>query len=496
MYIALTGKHAGELDLKLEEKKPDHVGEVWLMVPFTCGNPKETYIALNHPYTGILFVERPERGWEKDIPGTLKEMIEKNLDHIDSFGLNVKSSFTDTINKFHFVPVTRAFKESANALFSTLGKMKNYVKNMAATERPFFYGPYDFSYLSDFINFDYDGLDRKMGEPLSAKQLETYGRIKYRYLPEPDDSFEINEKALTAPIPKLDGKNFGDTLCFFPKEPAAKNSKAVEALTREQDKLLSLPRTKDVQKRLDEIHLEQTERLTIPFSRLTFGDLNFKDKVYDEMIFEFVITLDLPDHQRAQRKVLVDADMSFVDFEYLLNRLFRWRGFPYHLSSFLFADEDGEYEISEVLRHTEAEYPGDKKMWGADFGVEPFDFFQHAEKKDIRDYKLRDYFPDHKNAYYRYDYGDNWTHAVELTGICDKNKFDKPLPYLTRSSGVAPPEDAGGLGPFHEILNLREKNKDVSAYRKLVESWVDENKYFLRSPCDLSPLFKNGKRKK
>ncbi len=497
MYIELTKKHAGELGIELEDVKTGATGEAWLMLPFTVQYPKKVdFLAFYHPYSGVFFVDAPERGWKKDVVGAVINAFEKYLDHIESFDYSVQA-YMSALTDLQFVPVTHAFKNVANEFYALVADLKDDYKELPAWVRPYYNSTYGYLSMSDEINFKPSDEEE---ETLPVEDLETYGILRYLTSPRQVYAFEDNKTALMPPRVRVrprkskkdKNKPGTQSICMVPKEPADENMMAVGALAKEFRQLIREPKNEEVKKRLDEINEEIAVFMTVPFSEFTGEYEEFRDRAFDEMIYDFLITLDLPNDQKAQRRVLVDADMSFVDFETLLNRLFRWKGFPYHQSAFLFSDEDGSYEIDEVLEHPEAEYPENEKKRGEDLHPEPIDFFHSADKKDIRDYKLKDYFPKHKSAHYRYDYGDNWTHAIELMDVHDKKKMLQPLPYLLDSCGVAPPEDVGGLGPFEDILNLESENVNLSQYSRTVKSWMDENRFFLRSPCDLSPLFKES----
>jgi hypothetical protein len=65
---------------------------------------------------------------------------------------------------------------------------------------------------------------------------------------------------------------------------------------------------------------------------------------------------------------------------------------------------------------------------------------------------LSAYFPQRKYCVYSYDFGDDWTHHITLTGVIED--FDGDVPELLEGQGDAPPEDVGGSGGFEEFLRV------------------------------------------
>jgi hypothetical protein len=58
-----------------------------------------------------------------------------------------------------------------------------------------------------------------------------------------------------------------------------------------------------------------------------------------------------------------------------------------------------------------------------------------------------------------YDFGDDWTHDVKLTGVVsDKEAFKRRLLDGEREG---PPEDSGGAPGYHRMMHLVETGKDI-----------------------------------
>ena len=55
-----------------------------------------------------------------------------------------------------------------------------------------------------------------------------------------------------------------------------------------------------------------------------------------------------------------------------------------------------------------------------------------------------------KKFSYTYDFGDDWSHHIQIKGI-EKQNPAYPYPRCLEGAGVAPPEDCGGI-PGYESL--------------------------------------------
>jgi len=67
-------------------------------------------------------------------------------------------------------------------------------------------------------------------------------------------------------------------------------------------------------------------------------------------------------------------------------------------------------------------------------------------------------------ATYRYDYGDNWVHQVEIESIFPKKSKCK-LPQCIQGEGDCPPEDCGGIDAYKSILHDIEAEDNSKAMK-------------------------------
>ena len=65
--------------------------------------------------------------------------------------------------------------------------------------------------------------------------------------------------------------------------------------------------------------------------------------------------------------------------------------------------------------------------------------------------KLKDFLHEYKYIVFVYDYGDDWTHYIEVVGSLDDTHGD--LPVLLAGENDSPPEDCGGPLGFVDFLH-------------------------------------------
>jgi len=146
--------------------------------------------------------------------------------------------------------------------------------------------------------------------------------------------------------------------------------------------------------------------------------------VYRYRAFELLVTLDLDVYQ-AVRRIIVPAGLELRRFHKVLQSVFGWR--DYHLHDFTIFGKDQEKPLLRLVPDEE-------------------DLFYDDRAVLIRDQKLQDIFPEHKEMTYTYDFGDDWEHRIQLIRVIEDH--DQPSPYLLEASGQAPPEDVGGVWGF------------------------------------------------
>jgi len=147
---------------------------------------------------------------------------------------------------------------------------------------------------------------------------------------------------------------------------------------------------------------------------------------------ELTATLAL-EKQDAVRKLIVPADITFLQLHKVLQTVFEWQNC--HL--FSFAVYDGDKPQSEpvaelVYSEEDLKYREGARLMG---GV-----------------SISEYLPKHKYLLYNYDYGDNWEHYIEVTDILEG--YTQISPTLIDGEGNSPPEDVGGAYGYEDFLAI------------------------------------------
>ena len=176
-----------------------------------------------------------------------------------------------------------------------------------------------------------------------------------------------------------------------------------------------------------EHYISATERM---IKRLeVYGLPTIKFKAYD-----LVCRLEL-ESKDAIRKLRVPSTISFDDLHKVLQKAFEWQN--YHLHSF-----------------------GMFKAWSENYYARPdvellmdeesLAYFPGAVHESGK--RLNDYVPEYMNILYRYDFGDDWHHFIEVVDTIED--CEEKLPKLLSGDGDSPPEDVGGQGGYSDFLEV------------------------------------------
>ena len=137
----------------------------------------------------------------------------------------------------------------------------------------------------------------------------------------------------------------------------------------------------------------------------------------------------------AVRRLRVPANISFNKLHRLLQIAFGWNNC--HLHSFgLFKEwNENPYATPDIdlqMDEYALEYNPNAQLTAGKF--------------------LSDFVPQYMKIMYRYDFGDDWQHYIEIENIIED--CDEELPILLSGEGDAPPEDVGGCGGYAEFLEI------------------------------------------
>ncbi|MBS4007000.1 MAG: plasmid pRiA4b ORF-3 family protein [Clostridium sp.] len=183
-------------------------------------------------------------------------------------------------------------------------------------------------------------------------------------------------------------------------------------------------------------------------------------EAYKCRAFELMVSLDLEVY-KAERRIIVPADMKFAQFHKVLQYVFGWKN--YHLYDFTIIDEKTKRAVIRMVPTEEdLEYDESAVLMAG--------------------HTLAEFFPEHKHMFYTYDMGDNWEHIIQLVRVIEE--YDGELPYLLEASGQTPPEDVGGVGgfiSFREIM-LNPKHPEYAEMKEWATYWTPELREWERKP--------------
>jgi hypothetical protein len=175
-------------------------------------------------------------------------------------------------------------------------------------------------------------------------------------------------------------------------------------------------------------------------------------QAYKCRAFELLVSLDLEVY-KAERKLIVPADLEFAQFHKVLQYVFHWKN--YHLYDFAITDEKIKKTVVRIVSNEEdLEYDESAVL--------------------MEGHTLAEFFPEHKQMLYTYDMGDNWEHIIQLVRVIEE--YDGELPYLLEASGQTPPEDVGGVGgfiSFREIM-LNPEHPEYAEMKEWSRYWTPE----------------------
>jgi len=196
------------------------------------------------------------------------------------------------------------------------------------------------------------------------------------------------------------------------------------------------------------------EILQEAMTKLAQGDGTYEvASVISMKAYQFSITLSLEDHN-VWRKVIVPADITFRKFHFVIQAAFRWQG--YHLYEFMIFNNDEP--IALIACDEEA--------------LEDADDIGYPIEMDKKT-KLIKYLPQFNRIKYVYDFGDDWTHYIELERVIDD--YPQNYPICVDGGGSCPPEDVGGEPGYENFLEVL-NNPNHPEHEEMV-SWGNMQGY-------------------
>ncbi|AHM57730.1 hypothetical protein EAL2_808p02250 (plasmid) [Peptoclostridium acidaminophilum DSM 3953] len=175
-------------------------------------------------------------------------------------------------------------------------------------------------------------------------------------------------------------------------------------------------------------------------------------QAYKCRAFELMVSLDLEVY-KAERKLIVPADLEFAQFHKVLQYVFNWNN--YHLYDFAIIDEKTKNTAARLV-------PTEEDL-------------EYDESAVLMEgHTLAEFFPEHKQMLYTYDMGDNWEHIIQLVRVIEE--YDGELPYLLEARGKTPPEDVGGVGGFVSFrdIMLNPEHPEYAEMKEWSRYWTPE----------------------
>ncbi len=175
-------------------------------------------------------------------------------------------------------------------------------------------------------------------------------------------------------------------------------------------------------------------------------------QTYKCRAFELMVTLDL-DVYKAERRLIVPADMKLSQLHRVLQEIFDWRNC--HLYDFVVLDDKTRKPVVRIVPFEE-------------------DLAYDEDAVLMEGHTLSEFLPEHKQMVYTYDMGDNWKHEIQLVRVIEEYKEE--LPYLLEARGQTPPEDVGGVGGFvrfREIM-MDPDHPEYEGTKEWVRYWTPE----------------------
>lgn len=183
--------------------------------------------------------------------------------------------------------------------------------------------------------------------------------------------------------------------------------------------------------------------------------------IFSLKAFQCRITLDLENHD-VWRRVIIPANIDFRKLHFVIQDAFGW--LSYHLYKFNFS-ENGQIAASVCL------YPN------PDMPFEKADYPCEADNQ----VKLTKYLPKFREFTYEYDFGDGWTHTIEIEKVIED--YDDIYPVCIGGKGNCPPEDVGGEGGYDEFLKAIRNPKNPE-HQEMID-WGEGQQY---AQFDLSKI--------
>jgi hypothetical protein len=163
------------------------------------------------------------------------------------------------------------------------------------------------------------------------------------------------------------------------------------------------------------------------------------------------VTLNLKNN-RVWRRLIMPYDITFEKLHLIIQTAFNWQN--WHLHDFNVYDKKGP-AVNIVQSEDDFEFPSE---------------LPRVLETDL---KIGEYIPKHKRLLYRYDFGDNWEHRIEVEDL--EFGYNKSYSVCLDGEGNTPPEDVGAEHGYKEFLNII-SNPGHAEYKE-TKRWANMQRY-------------------
>jgi len=163
------------------------------------------------------------------------------------------------------------------------------------------------------------------------------------------------------------------------------------------------------------------------------------EPIFSSIAVQLKVSLNLEKHH-VWRRLIVPVNRTFESFHEILQAAFEWKG--YHSHEFYIYDNPASGQNRE------------KPILNLVCDEEAFEYPSNMEMRHEKGIPLSEYIPLYKKLMYRYDFGDDWQHDIEVEQIIED--YDAPYPVCIEGEGNTPPEDVGGQYGYEAFLATME----------------------------------------
>lgn len=171
------------------------------------------------------------------------------------------------------------------------------------------------------------------------------------------------------------------------------------------------------------------------------------EPIFSTVAVQLKVSLQL-EKQHVWRRLVVPINRTFENLHDILQTAFGWNNYHFH-----------EFYIYDKAT-------SDKPIVNLVCDEEAFGFPSEIEMRLEKGIPLSEFIPLYKNLMYRYDFGDDWQHDIEVEQIIED--YDTPYSTCLDGEGKTPPEDVGGKYGYAAFLATIE-NPDHPDYKHMAD---------------------------